>query len=84
MFQGNPAEKVAKAVSAPEVKKPGEPIKLPSFGLDAGTIALPGELMVFRNALLVIQNSRSCCLQMHKAHMHCLEGIAQCVECWRC
>ncbi|CAK0784409.1 hypothetical protein CVIRNUC_007613 [Coccomyxa viridis] len=45
LFQGNPAEKVAKAVSAPEVKKPGEPIKLPSFGLDAGSIALPAAVL---------------------------------------
>ena len=54
LFQGNPAEKVAKAVQAPEVKKPGEPIKLPSFGLDAGTIALPGELTMSSNALVVL------------------------------
>ena len=32
-----------KGAKAPEVKKPGEPIKLPSFGIDAGSIALPGE-----------------------------------------
>lgn len=29
----------------PDVKKAGEAFKLPEFGIDAGTIALPGELM---------------------------------------
>ena len=43
MFQGGNAPAAVKTPSVPEVKKPGEPIKLPSFGIDAGTIALPGE-----------------------------------------
>ncbi len=45
MFQGSGAPasvKLPSVPSVPEVKKPGEPIKLPSFGIDAGTIALPG------------------------------------------
>ncbi len=46
MFQGGNAAaavKLPSVPSVPEVKKPGEPIKLPSFGIDAGSIALPGE-----------------------------------------
>ena len=43
LFQGGGAPAAVKGAKAPEVKKPGEPIKLPSFGIDAGSIALPGE-----------------------------------------
>lgn len=42
MFQGGNAPAAVKAPKLPEIKKPGEPIQLPSFGIDAGTIALPG------------------------------------------
>lgn len=43
MFQGSGAPAAVKVPQLPEVKKPGEPIKLPSFGIDAGSIALPGK-----------------------------------------
>jgi hypothetical protein len=43
LFQGGGAPAAVKGAKAPDVKKPGEPIKLPSFGVDAGSIALPGE-----------------------------------------
>ena len=43
MFQGSGAPAAVKAPQVPEVKLPGEPFKLPSFGIDAGSIALPGE-----------------------------------------
>ncbi|CAL5229754.1 g13138 [Coccomyxa viridis] len=48
MFQGSGAPasvKLPSVPSVPEVKKPGEPIKLPSFGIDAGTIALPAAVL---------------------------------------
>ena len=54
MFQGGNAPaavKLPSVPSVPEVKKPGEPLKLPSFGIDAGTIALPGEATGPPNAI---------------------------------
>jgi len=45
MFQGGNAPAAVKAPKLPEIKKPGEPIQLPSFGIDAGTIALPAAIL---------------------------------------
>ena len=43
LFQPSGAPAAVKAPQVPEVKLPGEPLKLPSFGIDAGSIALPGQ-----------------------------------------